>query len=295
MTEESVHPAKPRYSRRRFLRHAMGGTVLAGLGSLGYAHWMEPYWVETVHQRLPIAALPDSLVGRRLVQISDIHAGPEVDQQYLLQAVAELARLKPDMLAITGDFMTCEADEEVDRALEVLQRLPKPPLGSFAVLGNHDYGRHCTSPTAANLITRGMENLGIEVLRNRVTDVKGLQIAGLDDLYAGRCISSGTLAQLQHNRPALALCHNPDVVDIPSWQSFKGWILAGHTHGGQCRLPWMDPPVIPVRNQRYTAGKIPLAEGRTLYINRGLGYFHQIRFNCRPEVTVFTLEREAIA
>jgi predicted MPP superfamily phosphohydrolase len=66
-------------------------------------------------------------------------------------------------------------------------------------------------------------------------------------------------------------------------------VLAGHTHGGQCRLPYFGAPIVPIRNRRYTIGEVALTGGRRLYVNRGLGYTHQVRFNCTPEITVFRL------
>ena len=70
-----------------------------------------------------------------------------------------------------------------------------------------------------------------------------------------------------------------------------GWVLAGHTHGGQCKPPFLRPPALPVRNKRYSAGAIDAGNGRTLYINRGLGHLIRVRFNVRPEITLFTLRR----
>ncbi len=74
-----------------------------------------------------------------------------------------------------------------------------------------------------------------------------------------------------------------------SWGDYQGWILAGHTHGGQCKPPFLPPPLLPVWNPRYTAGEFPLAGNRRLYINRGIGYVLRVRFNVRPEITVFHL------
>ena len=72
---------------------------------------------------------------------------------------------------------------------------------------------------------------------------------------------------------------------------YEGWILSGHTHGGQCKPPFLPPPLIPVRNRRYTSGEIDATGGRRLYISRGVGHTMMVRFNVRPEVTVFTLQR----
>jgi predicted MPP superfamily phosphohydrolase len=87
------------------------------------------------------------------------------------------------------------------------------------------------------------------------------------------------------------LCHNPDAADLPVWGNHRGWILCGHTHGGQCKPPFLPPPLLPVKNRKYTAGVIDLSWHRHMYINRGLGHLLRVRFNVRPEVTVFRLAR----
>lgn len=79
--------------------------------------------------------------------------------------------------------------------------------------------------------------------------------------------------------------------DRPAWGDYRGWILAGHTHGGQCKPPFLPPPLLPVKNRRYTAGAFALSRGRRMYINRGVGHLLRVRFNARPEVTVFRLMR----
>lgn len=269
----------------------MRGCLLGSVGALGYAYGIEPHWIDVVRQRLPIANLPDDWVGRRIVQISDIHIGESVADSYMTHALASLAGLQPDMIAITGDLMTSRRDEQIDHTLEVLQYLPPAPLGRFAILGNHDYGRGGTYLKTAEQLTNGLNDIDVQVLRNEVADVAGLQLVGLDELLFRRCLIKPTLQQLDSERPMLTLCHNPDAADQPGWEDFQGWILAGHTHGGQCKFPGFAPPITPVWNKRYTAGVFDLTGNRQMYINRGLGYFHRVRFNCRPEVTLFTLER----
>lgn len=278
-------------SRRKFLRRAARSCLLGGVGALGYAYGIEPHWIEVVRQPLPLASLPDKLIGRRIIQISDIHIGEVVADSFMSQALAELAQLEPDLIVITGDFMTCETDEQVGHALRILKHLPAASLGSLAVLGNHDYGREANHWQTAGQLTTGLTDLGVRVLRNEIVDIAGLQVAGLDELLAQRCLIEPTVRQLDPQRAMLALCHNPDAADQPGWENFQGWILAGHTHGGQCKLPGFSPPITPVWNKRYTAGAFQLSGNRHMYINRGLGYFHRVRFNCRPEVTLFTLEQ----
>jgi len=98
---------------------------------------------------------------------------------------------------------------------------------------------------------------------------------------------------MRHYDSSLAnvvLCHNPDVCDLNVWNGYKGWILSRHTHGGQCKPPFLKPPLLPVRNKNYAAGEVDLQDGRRLYINRALGHLWQVRFNVRPEITIFTLE-----
>lgn len=131
---------------------------------------------------------------------------------------------------------------------------------------------------------------GVVVLRNESTEIEGLAFVGMDDLWAQAFDPTRALRALRPGRPAIALCHNPDAVDRAGWGSFRGWILAGHTHGGQCRPPFLPPPQLPVRNPAYAAGEVRLAGGRTLYVNRGIGHLIQVRFNVRPEITVFTLD-----
>jgi uncharacterized protein len=217
--------------------------------------------------------------------------GPIVDQEFLIRWVEGVVELEPDLIAITGDFMTCDGDEQVPRVVELMRALPRPPLGRFAILGNHDYGDGWRHAEAASRLARELERLDLAVLRNESAQFGGLQVAGVDDFYTPNFKPERALADIDQSRPAIAMCHNPDGVDQPGWNSYRGWILAGHTHGGQCKAPFMTPPRLPVRNKRYVAGEYALTHGRRLYINRGLGYLHRVRFNCRPEITVFTLER----
>jgi len=275
----------PRLTRRRFF--AACGVATAA--TTVYTWRVEPHWYEVVERDLPIVGLPTELSGRKLVQISDLHIGKLVDDDYIIAAIAHACSLG-DLLAITGDFMSCESGEQTDHVARVLEKgLKHPPLGTVAVLGNHDFGRNWKNPAVAAALQVRLEAAGITLLRNDKTEVKGLQIAGVDDLWGGMFHPERAVATIDRDRPSLVLCHNPDGADIKAWHGYRGWILCGHTHGGQCKPPFLPPPLLPVDNARYTAGEFDLGDGRNLYINRGLGYIRRVRFNARPEITVFRL------
>jgi predicted MPP superfamily phosphohydrolase len=286
----------PRLTRRGFLRLATRTALYGGAaGTLGYMWRIEPHWVEVVRRDLPIANLPAALVGRTLVQISDLHVGPVVDADYITRAVRQASALGADILVVTGDFMTSDSGERLDDVARVLENLQPGRLATLAILGNHDYGPTWKDARVADQLCRRLPDLGLDVLRNDCRDVEGLQVVGLDDLWGPNWDHYGALSRLDPEGAALVLCHNPDGVDTPAWAGYRGWILSGHTHGGQCKPPFLPPPLLPVRNRRYTAGEFDLYDGRRLYINRGLGYLKRVRFNVRPEITVFTLQPAASA
>jgi predicted MPP superfamily phosphohydrolase len=281
---------RTRISRRRFFALSAG---IAAVG--GYAWRIEPHWIEIVHRNLPIASLPKPLIGRTLVQISDLHVGAVVDDDYIIRAVAQASSLGGDILVITGDFVTYDGQENIDQVARVLKHVRQAPLATLAILGNHDYGHGWSNSDVADRLARRIADSGIDLVRNSCRDVQGLQIAGLDELLGPHFGPKKVLAGLDSTRACLVLCHNPDAADIPVWEGYQGWILCGHTHGGQCKPPFLDPPIIPVRNKRYTSGEFDLNDGRRMYINRGLGYLRRVRFNARPEITVFTLIPSEIA
>lgn len=273
------------FTRRRILRLAVYG---GGAATLGYTALGEPFWLELVERKLPIRNLPAGLKGKTLVQISDIHASGRVSESYLIESFRRVNDLRADIIVYTGDFITLDEQTEGSMA-RVFPHLPKGRIGTAAILGNHDYGVNWAQEEWAQKVIGALDPLGIPVLRNEVMDVGGLQILGLDDSWADRIDLAKGLASLERERASVVLSHNPDTVDQGDWSPYKGWILSGHTHGGQCKPPFLPPPILPVTNKLYTSGHFELSGGRDLYINRALGYLHQVRFNVRPEVTVFTL------
>lgn len=280
-------------TRRKWLTR-VGGIAAAGAFGAGLYAWrLEPHWVEVVRRKMTISNLPASLEGRQLVQISDIHIGEHVDDAYLISWFQRVAEWKPEIVVFTGDFLTLRSDGSlpIEKMERVLSHFPHGQLATIGILGNHDYGHRWSDPQAANNVTAIARNAGLDILRNKTRDVSGLQIVGFDDYWGTNFAGDKVLKDVDTDQPTLVLCHNPDVVDLPIWSGYRGWILSGHTHGGQCKAPFFSPPRLPIQNWRYASGQIELDDGRSLYVNRALGYSIRIRFNVLPEITVFTLER----
>ncbi|HYT68328.1 MAG TPA: metallophosphoesterase [Vicinamibacterales bacterium] len=272
-------------TRRKFLATA-GAGVASGMGL--YTWRVEPHRLEIVRRPLPIRLLPSRLIGKILVQISDVHVGPRVADDYVLETFRRVDALRPDIVVFTGDFISHHAGS-FDQICNVYPHFPKGRIATVAVLGNHDYGPAWSHPDIAQQVVDTVQAFGIEVLRNGVREVEGLQIAGLDDLWADQFRPYMPLRQIASARAAIVLSHNPDTLDLPVWEHYEGWVLSGHTHGGQCKPPFLPPPLLPVRNRRYTSGEFALSGNRRLYISRGVGHLLQVRFNVRPEVTAFEL------
>lgn len=280
-------------NRRTFVTRVAAGVAASGLGCVAYAIGIEPHWLQLVFRDLPIRGLPWRLDGLRLAQISDLHVGPRVSDVYLGQSLARVRALEPDIVVFTGDFITYRGDRgdsQFDQLRRVLSRFPTGRLATVGILGNHDYGRGWSEPAVAERVVAEADRAGIRILRNETQTIDGLDIVGVDDLWARHCQPTAALATRQ-SEAAIALIHNPDAADRPEWSEYEGWMLAGHTHGGQCKPPFLPPPLLPVQNRRYVAGEVAVAPGRTLYISRGVGHLIRARFNVRPEITLFTLRR----
>lgn len=280
----------PLLSRRRVLQ--LTGTGAVGATGLGYSVGYEPHNLQVTRRDLPVRNLPRELIDRTLCQISDLHVGPIVSYPYLQHAAAVINRLAPDLLVVTGDLMTCVLFEQVEPVTQLLaSTLKRPPLGIISILGNHDYGASYHRVACADALTKALRAHRITVLRNQQTVIEGLKFAGVDDLWSPCFDPWSAMHGIEPNDPAIVLVHNPDAADHRVWNGFGGWMLCGHTHGGQCVFPLIGAPILPVDNRRYVSGEYTLADGRRLYISRGVGYLFRIRFNCPPEITLFKLTR----
>jgi predicted MPP superfamily phosphohydrolase len=299
-----ISNSRLRITRRRVLC----SFALAAAGAGVWARFFEPHWLQVVHRTLHVPNLPRHLVGKRLIQLSDFHIG-RTDSNYLARVLQRANDLQPDMLALTGDFINHDAPGAVDEVGRLMSLLQPTPLGTFACLGNHDYGHAWKQTKVADRVAAMVRSTGITLLRNQKIEVCAstrkpalqgpvsadepsaptLQIVGLDDLWSPRYNPAEILSTINAARPAICLCHNPDMCDHDVWQNFRGVILSGHTHGGQCKPPFLPPPLLPVFNRKYVAGEYIIDANKSLYINRGVGHTLAVRFNCRPEITVFTL------
>jgi predicted MPP superfamily phosphohydrolase len=282
-------------NRRRFLQVAAIGTAAAAVGTVGYTLAVEPHWLEITERELPIAHLPDALVGARLVQLSDLHIGPQVSDIYLRESFARIRAIAPEIVVVTGDFITyfdARGAAQFDHLRDVLTDFPNGRVATLGILGNHDYGTNWRDVVVASKVVAEAERAGIRMLRNETHAVNGLDVIGVDDLWARRSDTARAFTA-RSNDAALVLVHNPDAADKLAWPDYRGWMLSGHTHGGQCKAPFLPPPLLPVENKRYVAGAVCVDDARTLYISRGVGHLIKARFNVRPEITVFTLRRQA--
>jgi uncharacterized protein len=272
--------------RRKFLKRLVGVGSVAAL----YTWQIEPFWLEFVRIKMPIKNLPKELVGKTLMQISDMHIGDRFDHNFISDSFKEAQKLSPDFVVYTGDFVSYKSEKQLAQLTTVFQHAVTGKLGTVGILGNHDYGKNWKESEVANKVVNILKDAGVPILRNEQKLFNGLTIIGIDDYWGTNFKPHKVLNDHNPDAANLVLCHNPDVLDEPVWNNYKGWILSGHTHGGQVKPPFLDAPMLPVKNKRYSQGKIDLADGRIVYINRALGNLWQVRFNVRPEITVFELE-----
>lgn len=277
--------------RRKFIQRTFWGTLGMGLFTGFYTWQIEPFWLEFVKRKMAIRHLPDHLVGKTLMQISDIHIGNRFDYSYIIESFQRAQQFNPDFVVYTGDYVSYENAKQFQQLEEVLQYTVKGTLGTVGILGNHDYGAQWAQQDVADTISTQLSNAGITMLHNEQVQVEGLNIIGLDDFWGLNFAPQKVMMDYNASLANIVLCHNPDVCDLDVWNGYQGWILSGHTHGGQCKPPFLSAPILPVKNKEYDQGIIDLHDGRTLYINRAVGHLWQVRFNVRPEITLFELKQ----
>jgi uncharacterized protein len=263
-----------------------GWPAAAGIGALGlagaiYMSLVEPARpsLERVTLRLP--ALPAALDGLRVGQISDCHLGMLHSAHNLAWAVDRMRAERPELLVLTGDFVS---RRKAIPELAPLLRGLSAPLGMFAVPGNHDYWEGVGDVYSALAL------LDIPLLANehRRLHWRGadLWLVGLDDVWDGRPDLAAALDGVPRDACTLLLAHAPDIADEAARHGISAQ-LSGHTHGGHLRLPVLGPFALPRFGWRYTMGYYQIG-GLALYVSRGLSG-GPLRLLCRPEATIFTL------
>ncbi|MFN3795392.1 MAG: metallophosphoesterase [Chitinophagaceae bacterium] len=279
-------------NRRQFINRTLLGITGMGLLSGFYAWQIEPFRLEFVQMPMPIKNLPKALVGKTLMQISDIHVGNRFNHQYIIDSFTKAKAYQTDFVVYTGDYISLHQDEvQWDKLSAVLNNAVTGKIATIGILGNHDYGKNWSQPEIAGTIANMLAEKNIQVLRNNNTEAAGLHFIGFDDYWGMNFQPEKAMSSFDTAKATIVLCHNPDVCDLPVWGDYNSWILSGHTHGGQVKPPFLSPLILPVKNKLYAAGKYALSNNRTLYINRALGHLWQVRFNVRPEITIFTLQQ----
>ena len=263
-------------------------------------------------ERLTIAIsdLPASLKGTKLVQLSDFHyEGWGLSSQLLSEAIATSNAIQPDLVLLTGDYVTYESTS-IHALINQLQHL-NSKAGIYAILGNHDikpYG-------AREEITDALTSIGIQVLWNQIAYPFGedLALVGMADLYSGQFNPQAVFPQIRDRIPRIVLSHHPDTAAMMSrWR--VDLQLSGHSHGGQIIIPGLGPlpaklkqiremlppllrPWLPfvnrdchkvIRHWEWSQGLHQIGDN-FLYVNRGLGTYFPGRLFCPPEVTAIEL------
>ncbi len=257
-------------------------------GAAYYATRVEPHAIEYRPVTLILPRLDPAFDGFTLVQVSDLHVNGWMTPARLAAVAETVSALEPDALALTGDFVSSRQAYDKEALTEALRGF-RGREATVAVLGNHDHG-HRSGPGAIRAMLRAA---GVMELENDVLTLRrgeaSLHLAGVDDLRFRRARLDRVLAALPETGAAILLAHEPDFADFSAATGRFDLQLSGHTHGGQVRAPLVGPLLLPHYGKRYPAG-LYRASGMYLYTNRGLGMGHfRVRFNCRPEITIFTL------
>ena len=292
-------PASP--SRRRLLRQSAILVSATPFVAAGYGFFYGRQDVEVVRQRVRLARLPEGFDGFRIAQLSDIHMGPVTTADYIQRCVAITNGLKPDLIALTGDYIAWDPGLE-RRVVSVLAGL-RAPHGVFGCLGNHEQESD-TEEYVSGLFTAQ----GIRILRQERTSVRlvgdELNLIGIDcprthseqdgEEEYRRDVNRRLHRQLvMPGTVNVLLSHEPSVFVFDRAADLGiDLMLAGHTHGGQLALEFVHRGLnLSHLLVRYTSGWYEQRSTK-LYVNRGIGTTgFPIRLGARPEITILELVR----
>ena len=234
---------------------------------------------------VPVEGLPKGWEGARIVQLSDLHSGRHVSRERLQRIARRAARLKPDILVVTGDIVH-NSTAFARQAAEAIASIPST-YGTYACLGNHDFW---AGPDA---VEQALVDAGVQVLRNRGVLLQrrgqGLWLCGVDDPWNGRFDLAAALAGKPPEAATVLLSHQPNT--WPRAQELGVQLqLSGHTHGGQLALLWLHRSLSLARLITPFVAGLYRAGSSYLYVNRGAGsVMPMVRIGARPEVTELTL------
>lgn len=300
----AARPSEPgpvSLSRRAFLSSsafAVPAVVLPG--SATYAAVIEPAALRVRRLTVPIRDLPRALDGLTLVQITDTHLGPRVPASWIDHAVHAAIRLNPDLFCLTGDYVGGDADAIDQAVAQFGPLLAVAPV--VAVLGNHDWWANGPAFKRAfrALGVPCIDNDRVFLTRERVIaeapDPNALAVVGLGDLIGDITDTGSAFRGVSPDQPVLLLAHEPDTAELGVMTGPGAprvdLMLAGHTHGGQVRLPLLGTPGIPsAHGQKYASGLVA-GPRFPVHISTGVGMsMLPIRIGVPPEINHITLTR----
>jgi predicted MPP superfamily phosphohydrolase len=282
--------------RRQFLERGANAVIAAPFVAGAYALLYGRLNLQVTQKPIRLARLPKAFSGFRIAQLSDIHIGPFMPEDQIRKYVELTNNLKPDLIALTGDFVTW--DPSTQRAVVSALTGLHAPFGIFGCLGNHEAWSH----TEAS-ITRMFQQVGIRILRRERVPVstqgESFNLIGVD-FETSRHMAPGSEnfvrtyledaeALVAPDTVNILMSHNPDTFDRAAELGID-LSLAGHTHGGQVALEFVSPEIAPSRLVTpYVSGWFQKPGGQ-LYVNRGIGTIGvPMRIGAPPEITVYEL------
>lgn len=266
--------------RRTFLKKMVVGAGGFFLTSSVIYPFAEAQLCRVTRYQLHLKNLPPQFTNTHIVFLSDIHLGPTVSLDYLRGVIKIVQNLRPDLLALGGDYIFKSASY-IWPMTDLLSEI-RTPLGVYGVLGNHDYANDEASIRAA--LRKGqvkdLTNTGVWLNKG----VHRIRICGVDDLNLGDPDAESALADATTSDIVLMLSHNPDFLETLTDPRVT-LALSGHTHGGQIRIPGWGAPVIPSEyGQKYAYGLVNAPTTQVL-VTSGVGtIIVPARFCCPPEV-----------
>ena len=290
-----IDSGKRKWTRRAWLRRVLLGTGGSVGALVAYGAGVEPFRPVLERVNVPLPNLPPALEGFTIAHLSDLHVQHGFPAERLRPVVTLTNALRPDLVALTGDYINDQQADESDTQMAACVRELsglKARLGIFAVFGNHDFSEGRSSfpdPPRRLWDAAGITPLFDEAVPLRVGGVT-LWVVGLRSSIKRPTAPESVLAYLHDQAFRLLLWHEPDRA-LESARAGASLQLSGHTHGGQVVVPGVGPLVLPPQGKKYPAGLFRVG-GMPLYVTRGIGMLPpRIRFCCPPEVTLLTLRR----